>query len=69
MHRKNLLALAVLAIMIAWFAPEAGAQPSAPAPAPPSQATTTSADENNPLADALTLEGFIKSTGVMAYPL
>ncbi|HAL71171.1 MAG TPA: MotA/TolQ/ExbB proton channel family protein, partial [Verrucomicrobiales bacterium] len=64
-----------------WLAPVAQAQTAAPAarpvvtlpgePAPGTAVTTVTAaeDPENPFANALTLQGFIKSTGVMAYPL
>lgn len=71
MHRKILIALAVLAVLIAWMAPVVQAQPSA-AP-PPSVAGKAAAaqvaTEDNPFGNAFTLEGFVRSTGVMAYPL
>lgn len=73
MHRKTLLAFALLAFAFAWLT--AGANAQQPAPAPPSPAASTRSappllsDQDNPFAGALTIEGFIKSTGVMAYPL
>lgn len=70
MHRKNFLALAVLAFVISWMA--AGtAQAQTAAPAPAAAAATAPADPNadNPFGDTLTFSGFIKRTGVMAYPL
>jgi biopolymer transport protein ExbB len=72
MHRKFLLALALLAILFAGFAPGVSAQTPEAAPLPPpipTAAATAGPDEHNPLADALTLEGFIRATGIMAYPL
>jgi len=70
MHRKILLALALLAFVFSWMAAgTASAQTTAPAPA--AAVATTSADPNadNPFGDTLTFSGFIKRTGIMAYPL
>ncbi len=71
MHRKILSALALLVLSFFWMTPVAQAQ-TAPTPAisVPGQVVTPAAEEpENPFANALTLEGFVKSTGVMAYPL
>jgi len=69
MHRKILLALAVLALVITWLA-------AVPTPAvaqtPVQTAATTAAapaGDDNPFASSLTFSGFVKSAGVMAYPL
>jgi biopolymer transport protein ExbB len=68
MYRKFLLALAVLAFVFSWMAVgSAHAQGGAPA----TSTAAASADPNmdNPFADTLTFSGFIKRTGIMAYPL
>ncbi|MBL9177152.1 MAG: hypothetical protein JNM65_03750, partial [Verrucomicrobiaceae bacterium] len=67
MHRKILLALAVLAALIVTMNVTARAQQPAPPAAPP--AAVAAALEENPYADALTFDGFIRRTGIMAYPL
>ena len=79
MHRPTFFAFAILSVLMTWLAPVAHAQ--TPSTSPPSAVTlpgetmtpATSAaageDPENPFANALTLKGFIKSTGVMAYPL
>ena len=72
MHRPILFALALLTVSMTWLAPVAQAQTAAaPTVMVPSsgEVAPAGADENNPFANALTLEGFIKSTGIMAYPL
>jgi biopolymer transport protein ExbB len=65
MHRKILLTLAVLAAVFVTMNVTAHAQQPASAPA----VTTAAALEENPYADALTFDGFVRRTGVMAYPL
>lgn len=75
MHRFFLPALAVLVLACSWLAPRASAQTGAAPAERPAQVVVTpapapaAAAEDNPFANALTLEGFIHSTGVMAYPL
>lgn len=67
MHRKILLALALLAALLVTLNVTASAQQPAPATG---QVTPAPAfDDENPYADALTFSGFVKRTGVMAYPL
>lgn len=69
MHRKILPALAALAFLMSWMACGAA---SAQVPAATSGTVTTApADPNadNPFGDTLTFSGFIKRTGIMAYPL
>jgi len=66
MHRKILLALALLAAVIVTMNVSAQAQQPVPVITPaPAQALV----EDNPYGDVLTFEGFVKRTGVMAYPL
>ncbi len=71
MHRKILLALALLAALIVTMNVSAKAQ--APRPQPtvtPSPVTAQAAAlDDNPYADVLTFNGFVERTGVMAYPL
>jgi biopolymer transport protein ExbB len=67
MHRKILLALALLAAVIVTMNVSAQAQQPAPVVTP--AATQAAALEDNPYADVLTFDGFVKRTGVMAYPL
>jgi hypothetical protein len=67
MHRKILLALALLAAVIVTMNVSAQAQQPAPVVTP--AATQAAALEDNPYADVLTFSGFIKRTGIMAYPL
>lgn len=73
MLRPYSLVFAILTLVFAWMTPLAQAQSPAAPPAAAQTATPVDAaalsDEDNPFANALTLEGFIKSTGVMAYPL
>ncbi|MBK8036081.1 MAG: MotA/TolQ/ExbB proton channel family protein [Verrucomicrobiaceae bacterium] len=70
MHRKNFLALAVLAFVISWMAAgSAQAQTAAPAPAAAVASAPADPNADNPFGDTLTFSGFIKRTGVMAYPL
>jgi biopolymer transport protein ExbB len=70
MHRKFLFVLALLAIVFTWMTPGASAQTTAPVSAvPAAQATAGAPAADNPFADALTIDGFIKRTGIMAYPL
>lgn len=72
MHRKILLASAVLVVLLTWLTAGASAQSTAAAPAPAMSAEAApaaAADEENPFENTLSLEGFVKSTGVMAYPL
>jgi biopolymer transport protein ExbB len=67
MHRKILLALALLAAVIVTMNVSAQAQQPAPVVTP--AATQAAALEDNPYGDVLTFDGFVKRTGVMAYPL
>lgn len=79
MHRPTLFVVTALILLMSWLAPAAQAQTSPAASAPPSGAVVTPAPaaatpidgvaENNPFANALSIQGFIKSTGIMAYPL
>jgi biopolymer transport protein ExbB len=70
MHRKNFLALAVLALVISWMAAgPAQAQTAAPAPVAATASAPADPNVDNPFGDTLTFSGFIKRTGVMAYPL
>lgn len=70
MHRKFLFVLALLAIVFTWMTPGASAQTTAPVSAvPAAQSTAGAPAADNPFADALTIDGFIKRTGIMAYPL
>jgi biopolymer transport protein ExbB len=70
MHRKILFVLALVAVAITWMAPAAQAQSPTPSlPAAPAVTSPAQSVEENPFGDVFTLEGFIKSTGVMAYPL
>ncbi len=77
MHRFPLLAVSTAFI---WFiltdlspvlAQQPGGQPAtqAPAGAQVTYPVNTAPEYTNPYADVLTLEGFIKRTGIMAYPL
>ncbi len=70
--RQNFPFVRVLLLFLCGWLIAAGLQaqtPAAtPAPAAPSAATAPAA-EDNPFASALTLDGFIQRTGVMAYPL
>jgi len=68
MHRKISLALAVLVALV--FVMNINAQAQQPAPAAAGAVVTPApALDENPYSDALTFKGFVKRTGVMAYPL
>ncbi len=67
MHRKILLALAVLVALV--FTMNLPAQAQQPAPAAGAVVTSASMAEDNPYGDVMTFNGFVKRTGVMAYPL
>lgn len=69
MHRKILPALAALAFLMSWMA--CGAASAQVPSATSATVTTAQADPNadNPFGDTLTFSGFIKRTGIMAYPL
>jgi biopolymer transport protein ExbB len=67
MHRKIFFALAVLVALV--FTMTLKAQAQQPAPVAPASTVTTAAAEDNPYGDVLTFQGFVKRTGVMAYPL
>lgn len=79
MHRPTFFAFAIITVLMTWLAPVAHAQtPSSSPPSavtlpgetmPPATSAAAGEDPENPFANALTLKGFIKSTGVMAYPL
>jgi len=79
MFRRILFASALLGVVLMWMSGGVWAQspqPAGPAPVvtPSPQVTyppavAPAADQPNPFGDSLTLQGFIKSTGVMAYPL
>ena len=70
MHRKFLFALALMVVALTWMTTGASAQSAAPVTAAPASQTAGAAPaEDSPFANALTLEGFVKRTGVMAYPL
>jgi biopolymer transport protein ExbB len=56
---------ALMAILLACMTPAAEAQTAAPMPV----AEATAEAPENPYAAALTLDGFIQRTGIMAYPL
>lgn len=70
--RQNSPFVRVLLLFVCGWLIAAGLQaqtPAAtPAPAAPTAATAPAA-EDSPFASALTLDGFIQRTGVMAYPL
>lgn len=69
MHRKIFFALAVLvALIFTMNLNKAQAQQPAPA-AHGVTVTQAPAGEDNPYGDVLTFQGFVKRTGVMAYPL
>lgn len=69
MHRKILLALALLAALIVTMNVPALAQQPQPTVTPSPYSAEAAALADNPYADVLTFEGFVKRTGVMAYPL
>ena len=63
MHRKILLALAVLAFVFSWMA--AGpANAQGTAPAVPTATAPADPNADNPFGDTLTFSGFIKRTGI-----
>ena len=69
--RQNFPFVRVLLLFVCGWLTAAGLQaqtPAPPAPAAPTAAAAPAA-EDNPFASALTLDGFIQRTGVMAYPL
>ena len=69
--RQNSPLVRVLLIFVCGWLIAAGLQAQTPAAAPAPVAATAAgpAAEDNPFASALTLDGFIQRTGVMAYPL
>lgn len=70
MPGKILPALALLAILCFWSGAGLHAQDAAPAPGGETVTLAApAAEDENPFAGALTLDGFIKRTGAMAYPL
>lgn len=74
MSRFILFAALLCAGCFFAFAPQSAIaqQPGAASTAPPPQVTYPEPEPaafDNPYADALTIDGFIKRTGVMAYPL
>jgi biopolymer transport protein ExbB len=71
MSSRNISALALIALFFVWMTSGVMAQTPAAAPAAgtPAAAISAAPAEENPYAAALTLEGFVQRTGVMAYPL
>jgi biopolymer transport protein ExbB len=69
--RQNPPFVRVLLLLVCGWLTAAGLQAQTPAAAPAPVAATAAAPaaEDNPFASALTLDGFIQRTGVMAYPL
>ncbi|MFZ2278774.1 MAG: MotA/TolQ/ExbB proton channel family protein [Prosthecobacter sp.] len=69
MHRKIFFALAVLVALVFTMTLKAQAQQPAPAAVSGAAVVTHAPAEDNPYGDVLTFQGFVKRTGVMAYPL
>ncbi len=70
MHRQFLFALALIVVALSWMTTGATAQTAVPVTATPTAQTAgATAAEENPFANAMTIDGFVKRTGVMAYPL
>ncbi len=70
MHRQFLFALALMVVALSWMTTGATAQTAVPVTATPTaQIAGATAAEENPFANAMTIDGFVKRTGVMAYPL
>lgn len=70
--RQNFPFVRVLLLFVCGWLTAAGLQAQTPAATPATPAPTAAAApaaEDNPFASALTLDGFIQRTGVMAYPL
>ena len=72
MRQKFPLVRVLLLLVCGWLTAaglQAQTPAAAPAPVAPAATAAAPAAEDNPFASALTLDGFIQRTGVMAYPL
>ena len=70
MPARKIPVLALIAVVSAWMTAIVAAQETQPVVTrAPAAAATAPSPADNPYAAALTLDGFVERTGVMAYPL
>lgn len=69
MPARKIPVLALIAVVSAWMTAGVAAQDTQPVVTrAPAAAATAPSPADNPYAAALTLDGFVERTGVMAYP-
>lgn len=69
MSARKFSVLALIAALFVWMTADAAAQGAPPAATGAPAAASAPSAADNPYAAALTLDGFVERTGVMAYPL